>query len=167
MHPTSLVVVGYTALHPFWYSSTFDFNLNYFPDKPKVTVTRESDDVLEEGRSSVKMTCTSDANPQGRVFWRKYGASEERQFVETLEFNPVMRKDSGTYVCQAENSIGLSAEETVELDVLCKSKLVIEKKDQIFICLTCFFRSPQDFARDSGWRSDDRSPQHIDSDVFS
>ena len=131
MHPTSLVVVGYTALHPFWYSSKFDFNLNYFPDKPKVTVTRESDDVLEEGRSSVKMTCTSDANPQGRVFWRKYGASEERQFVETLEFNPVMRKDSGTYVCQAENSIGLSAEETVELDVLCKSKLVIEKKKKI------------------------------------
>ena len=66
------------------------------------------------------MTCTSDANPPGRVFWRKYGASEERQFVETLEFNPVMRKDSGTYVCQAENAIGLSAEETVELDVLCK-----------------------------------------------
>ena len=93
-----------------------------------MTVTRESDDVLEEGRSSVKMTCTSDANPQGRVFWRKYGASEERQFVETLEFNPVMRKDSGTYVCQAENSIGLSAEETVELDVLCKSKLLSLKK---------------------------------------
>ena len=91
-----------------------------FTDKPKVTVTRVADDVLEEGRSSVKMTCTSDANPPGRVFWRKYGASEERQFVETLEFNPVLRKDVGTYVCQAENSIGLSSEETVELDVLCK-----------------------------------------------
>ena len=83
-------------------------------------MTRVADDVLEEGRSAVKMTCTSDANPPGRVFWRKYGASEERQFVETLEFNPVMRKDSGTYVCQAENAIGLSSEETVELDVLCK-----------------------------------------------
>jgi len=92
--------------------------------KPKVTVTRVADDVLEEGRSAVKMTCTSDANPPGRVFWRKYGASEERQFVETLEFNPVMRKDSGTYVCQAENAIGLSAEETVELDVLFPPKIL-------------------------------------------
>ena len=103
----------------------------------------ETDDVLEEGRSSVKMTCTSDANPQGRVFWRKYGASEERQFVETLEFNPVMRKDSGTYVCQAENSIGLSAEETVELDVLCKSKLV-----DFFLCY--FFLSVANIC-DVGW----------------
>ena len=101
----------------------FTFSLFFFSDKPKVTVTRVADDVLEEGRSTVKMTCTSDANPPGRVFWRKYGASEERQFVETLEFNPVMRKDSGTYVCQAENAIGLSAEETVELDVLCKFEI--------------------------------------------
>ncbi len=85
-----------------------------------MTVTRVSDDVLEEGRSAVKMTCSSDANPPARVFWRKYGTSEERQFVDTLEFNPVMRKDTGTYVCQAENTIGLSAEETVELDVLCE-----------------------------------------------
>ena len=119
----TILVVGFMTRSILVFGgSKFDYNLTliYPSDKPKVTVTRESDDVLEEGRSSVKMTCTSDANPQGRVFWRKYGASEERQFVETLEFNPVMRKDSGTYVCQAENSIGLSAEETVELDVLCK-----------------------------------------------
>ena len=88
--------------------------------KPKVTVTRQSDDVLEEGRSSVSLTCSADANPPARIFWRKYGTSEVRQFVETLEFSPVSRKDSGTYVCQAENSIGSSNEEAAEVDVLCK-----------------------------------------------
>ena len=60
------------------------------------------------------------ANPPARIFWRKYGSSEEREFVETKIFDPAMRKDSGTYICQAENTIGLSEEEAVELDVLCK-----------------------------------------------
>ena len=30
------------------------------------------------------------------------------------------RKDSGTYICQAENSIGVSKEEAAEVNVLCE-----------------------------------------------
>ena len=85
---------------------------------------------MEEGRSTVIMKCVSDANPPGRVFWRKFsrhtgessgGSGEDnRQYVETMELKPVTRKDSGTYICQAENSIGLSAEEPAEIDVMCK-----------------------------------------------
>ena len=94
-----------------------------FLDKPVVRISRDSDDILEEGRSRAKISCVSDANPPGRVFWRKYARGEqERQYVEELEFDPVMRKDSGTYICQAENSIGVSNEEPVEINVLCKHK---------------------------------------------
>ena len=79
------------------------------------------DDFLAEGKSTLSLRCESDANPPGRVFWKKFtGGEEERQYVESMEFDPVRRKDSGTYICQAENSIGLSNEETVEVDVLCK-----------------------------------------------
>ena len=89
-------------------------------DKPKVSITRLADDTLEEGKASATLTCGADANPPGRIFWRKLGSAEERRFVESLEFAPVQRKDSGTYVCQAENSIGVSKEEAAEINVLCK-----------------------------------------------
>ena len=101
-------------------------NLHPFADKPKVSIVRSGDDVFEEGRSSVTLRCVADANPPGRVFWRKYGPTtggnqeEARQYVDTLELKPVTRKDGGTYLCQAENSIGLSNEEPAEIDVQCE-----------------------------------------------
>ena len=89
-------------------------------DKPKVSIRRVADDTLEEGKAVATLTCGADANPPARIFWRKRGSAEERRFVESLEFNPVQRKDSGTYICQAENSIGVSKEEAAEINVLCK-----------------------------------------------
>ena len=41
-------------------------------------------------------------------------------FVETLEFNPVTKQNSGEYVCSAENSIGVSNLEKTNVRVLCK-----------------------------------------------
>jgi hypothetical protein len=55
-----------------------------------VTVTRQASDVLEEGKGTITMTCQADANPPARVFWRKYGGTEESQYVETIEYSPVM-----------------------------------------------------------------------------
>ena len=85
-----------------------------------MSITRRADDTLEEGKASVTLTCGADANPPGRIFWRKLGSAEERRFVESLEFAPVQRNDSGTYVCQAYNSIGVSKEEAVRINVICK-----------------------------------------------
>ena len=45
--------------------------------------------------------------------------------MDTLELKPVTRKDSGTYLCQAENSIGLSNEEPAEIDVQCECSSLI------------------------------------------
>ena len=85
-----------------------------------MSIRRIADDTLEEGKASVTLTCGANANPPGTIFWKKLGSAEERQFVESLEFAPVQRNDSGTYVCQAENSIGVSKEEAAEINVLCK-----------------------------------------------
>ena len=88
--------------------------------EPKASITRQADDTLEEGKASVTLTCGANANPPGTIFWKKLGSAEERQFVESLEFAPVQRNDSGTYVCQAYNSIGVSKEEAVRINVICK-----------------------------------------------
>ena len=42
-------------------------------DKPEVSITREAEDSVEEDRSTVVLKCHADANPPGRIFWRKYG----------------------------------------------------------------------------------------------
>ena len=57
--------------------------------------------------------------PQG-ISTERYAQEDARQYVDTLELKPVTRKDSGTYLCQAENSIGLSNEEPAEIDVQCE-----------------------------------------------
>jgi hypothetical protein len=61
----------------------------FFPDKPKVTVTRQASDILEEGKGSITMTCTADANPPARISWRKYDGTDESKFTDFLELNPV------------------------------------------------------------------------------
>ena len=110
-------------------------HFSYFPtsippaDKPRVKIVREADEILEEGRSTVSLTCEADGNPAPRVFWRKYGGnprnpgqdpSDVKEYKTKQEFDPVTRQNSGTYVCQAENSVGLSDEVTSDVDVLCK-----------------------------------------------
>ena len=94
-------------------------------DKPRVKIVREADEVLEEGRSTVSLTCEAEGNPAPRVFWRKFaGVSadpEAKEYKPRLDFDPVNRLNSGTYVCQAENSVGVSEEVSSDVDVLCKS----------------------------------------------
>lgn len=109
--PTNHFLILCRITHLPWYTIT---------DKPIVSVSRTTDEMLEEGRSSVTLECQADANPPARIFWKKMGPAEQRQYTERLEFNPVMRKDSGSYICQAENSLGLSNEEPAEIDVLCE-----------------------------------------------
>ena len=87
-------------------------------------IVREADEVLEEGQSKVSLTCEAEGNPQPRVFWRKYAGQsadpEVKEYKTTLDFDPVTRQNSGTYVCQAENSVGISDEVSSDVDVLCE-----------------------------------------------
>jgi len=86
--------------------------------KPSVRIARVSSPVLEEGSGSVTLTCISESNPPARVMWSKLGENTSPEFKDMLQFNPVMRKHAGTYICQAENSVGRSEEEQTDVDIL-------------------------------------------------
>ena len=87
-------------------------------DKPSVQIARVATPVLEDGSGSVSLTCIAEANPPARVSWSRLG--EDLQEEAVLQFNPVKREDAGTYLCQAENSVGRAEAEPSLVDVLCK-----------------------------------------------
>ena len=94
----------------------------YFVDKPSVHIARVDSPVLEEGSGSVSLTCISEANPPAQVMWSKQGDNSSPQYQDKLQFNPVTRNNAGTYICQAENSVGRSDQDTTDLDILCELK---------------------------------------------
>lgn len=90
-----------------------------FPaDAPEVRLEGTPVGDLEEG-STVVMRCIVDSNPPSTVRWK----SDDQRIVstiDTLQFRPVKRRDSGTYFCEAHNSVGRSAPLSAVIDVKCK-----------------------------------------------
>ena len=66
------------------------------------------------------LTCVADSNPPATITWSKIGEYSTMQNTDVLMFDPVLRGDGGTYICQAENSVGRSEEKSEDVDVLCK-----------------------------------------------
>uniref|UniRef100_A0A8D8Z044 Kin of IRRE-like protein 3 n=1 Tax=Cacopsylla melanoneura TaxID=428564 RepID=A0A8D8Z044_9HEMI len=84
---------------------------------PEVRLVGTPPNDVEEGRDHVVLKCITDSNPPASVIWRRVGKQEIASLEESLQFRPVFRRDSGTYTCQAQNSIGSSQPISVALDV--------------------------------------------------
>ncbi|CAK1580519.1 unnamed protein product [Parnassius mnemosyne] len=70
---------------------------------------------LEENTSLLSLDCQADGNPKPYVWWTRNG-----QVFATgpkLKLTPVMRNHSGTYGCQARNSLGTSDSVKIDIDV--------------------------------------------------
>ena len=92
-----------------------------FPDPPTVSIETSDLDYLEDQKDTVVMKCHADSNPPSTVIWRKEGLDEVFSTGPDLTFSPVSRHTAGVYGCTAENALGLSKPEFVEVDVKCKS----------------------------------------------
>ncbi len=77
---------------------------------------------LEDRKDTATLRCVSDANPPAAVVWRKEGLAGVFSDDPEIVFSPVSRHSAGVYSCSAENALGMSKPEFVELDVKCESR---------------------------------------------
>ena len=80
--------------------------------KPVVTITRrDSSEQLEDGVSSVQLSCNVNSNPASTVSWARLDPAGHQRKVHSgpeLELKPVRRENGGTYLCTASNTVGQS-----------------------------------------------------------
>ena len=89
-------------------------------DAPTVTLQGAPTGDIIENQDKVSLRCIVDANPTANVFWRQVGKTDVFSFSEKVIFNPVTRRNSATYTCEARNSAGASDPISVKIDVKCK-----------------------------------------------
>lgn len=93
------------------------------PDPPTVRIETVAPEILEEGKDDATLKCVTDANPPAKVLWRKEGLNGIFSPDKDITFSPVSRHTAGLYSCTAENVLGMSKEDYVQLDVKCKNTL--------------------------------------------
>lgn len=77
-------------------------------------------DNLEDEKDSVTLRCEVDSNPRAAILWRKEGLDGIFSPEEEIVFSPVTKHTAGLYSCTAENQLGMSKPDYVEVDVKCK-----------------------------------------------
>ena len=79
---------------------------------------------LEDEKDAVTLRCKVDSNPPAAIMWRKEGLNGIFSPEEEIVFSPVTKHTAGLYSCTAENQLGMSKPDYVELNVKCKHSLL-------------------------------------------
>jgi len=83
---------------------------------PRVSVSSsDTSRVLAEGEDSVKLSCAVDSNPPSTLEWRR-GDVVVSQDPE-LTISPVTRDTAGIYSCTAQNTLGMSQPDQIQIHV--------------------------------------------------
>lgn len=85
-----------------------------------MTIETSPLEYLEEEKDQLSLRCISDANPPGRILWKKKGLEGIFSPDDTITFSPVTRQTAGMYSCTSENEFGESQPAYVEVDIKCK-----------------------------------------------
>lgn len=71
------------------------------------------------------LRCDAEANPPAKVTWKRLEDSNIYSFEPELSFKPLTRENTGSYICEAQNSIGTAMGKSIYLDVKCKNLVLI------------------------------------------
>ncbi|KAG8511583.1 Vascular cell adhesion protein 1, partial [Galemys pyrenaicus] len=120
-------------------------HVNVSPRVPTIWVSPSP--TLEEG-SSVNMTCSSDDLPAPKIQWSRQLSDGDLQLLsenKTFSLTSTKMEDSGIYVCEAINQVGISRKE-VELFIQVAPKDIqltvfpsesVKEGDTVIISCTC------------------------------
>lgn len=90
-----------------------------FLDPPEnLTITSRAISVAEKHKPD-EVVCSGKGNPSLDYVWTKNNTNEVVSNKDTLSLGPVLRTDSGSYICKASNRHG-SSSIAMYLNVQCK-----------------------------------------------
>ncbi|KAM9857048.1 B-cell receptor CD22-like [Aulostomus maculatus] len=84
-------------------SSSLTVNVQYAPKRPSVSVSPSEEVTVG---SSVNLSCSSDANPAANYTWYKENEDSPKAAGQILALSDMRPEHSGSYNCEARNSIG-------------------------------------------------------------
>ncbi|KAH1018820.1 hypothetical protein HUJ05_006512 [Dendroctonus ponderosae] len=84
-------------------SSTIEIAVDYPPED--VYVSTKIVKVIE-GQAPNPVKCHGKGHPNLTYKWKKNSTAEPREYGEELRLGPMIRSDSGTYICEASNKHG-------------------------------------------------------------
>ena len=68
----------------------------------------------------MEVTCAVDSEPLASVLWYRAGSGHIMSRQPLLRLDQVTREQAGEYVCSANNSVGTSQPDSVDIVVQCK-----------------------------------------------
>ncbi|XP_076265083.1 neuromusculin isoform X5 [Rhynchophorus ferrugineus] len=84
-------------------SSTIEIAVDYPPED--VYVSSKLINVIE-GQAPNPVKCHGKGHPNLTYKWKKNATAEPKEYSEELRLGPMMRSDSGSYICEASNKHG-------------------------------------------------------------
>ncbi|XP_068633559.1 kin of IRRE-like protein 3 [Battus philenor] len=101
---------------PYYRDSYTTLDVTYVPVVSILGADASELSSLEENASVLSLDCRADGNPKPYVWWTKNGQVFATNGPKLI-LAPITRNHSGTYGCQARNSLGTSDSVKIDIDV--------------------------------------------------